>query len=145
MLRFIAFAAWLLVTVPVLAQKPGIEVQNAWSRAAPVGRTGVVFLTIVDYGAPDRLIGVSSTLADAAELHETTMDGGVMRMRPVVGMPVEPGKPVTLAPGGGHIMLMHLNRDLKEGDQVPVTLIFEKAGKVNVMAPVVKAGGPAPK
>lgn len=145
MLRIIALAAWLFVGYPALAQTPGIEVQNAWSRAAPAGGTGVVFMTIVDHGAPDRLIGVTSGAAERAELHETSMDGGVMRMRPVAAMPVDTGKPVTLTPGGVHIMLVRLHRGLNEGDRVSVTLIFEKAGRINVTAPVAKAGGSPPK
>ncbi len=143
--RAVALAVLLFAAAPAIAQTPGVEIQNAWSRAAPAGRTGVVFLTIADHGAPDRLIGIASPDAEMAELHETTMDGGVMRMRPVAVLAVEAGKTVTLAPGGSHIMLMHLRRDLNEGDRVQVTLTFEKAGKITVDAAVVKAGGPAPR
>ena len=140
--RFIALL--LLVAAPAFAQAPNIEIQNAWSRAAPAGRTGVVFLTIADHGAPDRLIAIDSPAARTAELHESSMDGGVMKMRLIGVLPIAPGQTVTLAPGGYHIMLVHLNRDLAEGDKVPVTLTFETAGKIAVDAFVVKAGGPSP-
>jgi copper(I)-binding protein len=141
--RFLALL--LLAAAPAFAQAPNIEIQNAWSRAALAGRTGVVFLTIADRGAPDRLIAIESPAAQTAELHESTMGGGIMKMRPLGVLPIAPGQTVTLAPGGYHIMLVHLNRDLAEGDKVPVTLTFETAGKIAVEATVVKAGGPAPK
>ena len=79
--RAAALAALLFATVPALAQTPSIEVRNPWSRAALAGRTGVVFLTIAGQGAPDRLIAVTSPVAEAAQLHVTTMDQGVMKMR----------------------------------------------------------------
>ena len=142
MQRFLALL--LMAATPAFAQSPSIEVRNAWSRAAPAGRAGVVFLTIEDHGAPDRLIGIASPAAGMAALHETNMDAGVMTMRPLGVLRVAPGQTVTLAPGGYHIMLMHLNRDLAEGDKVPVTLTFEKAGAIAVEAVVVKAGGAAP-
>lgn len=144
--RAAALAALLFATVPALAQTPSIEVRNPWSRAALAGRTGVVFLTIASQGAPDRLIAVTSPVAEAAQLHVTTMDQGVMKMRSVAALTVEPGKPVILAPGGNHIMLMHLKQALNEGDRVPVTLTFEKAGPISVTAAVAEAGGgmPAP-
>ena len=142
MLRFIPLL--LLAAAPAFAQAPNIEIQHAWSRATPAGRTGAVFLTIEDHGAPDRLIAVQSPAAQAASVHETSMDGGVMKMRSVAAVALAPGQTVTFAPGGLHIMLMQLNRDLAEGDKVPVTLTFERAGKIVVDATVVKAGGGPP-
>jgi hypothetical protein len=74
------------------------------------------------------------------------MDNGVMTMRPLdKGLTVEPGKTVKLAPGGYHLMLLDIKRPLKRGDKVPVTLEFEKAGKVTVSLDVegVGAQGPA--
>ena len=65
-----------------------------------------------------------------------------MKMRPVGPLPIEPGKPVTLAPGGYHIMLSGLKRSLKQGDSFPITLSFAKAGPVTATADIVaKAGG----
>ena len=131
--------------MPAAAQAPTIEVQNAWSRAAPAAGIGVVFLTITGHGGPDRLVGVASSAAEHAAVHETTQENGVMRMRPVTELRVETGKTVSLAPGGYHIMLMHLKQALKEGDQVPVVLTFEKAGAITVNAAVSKVGGGMPR
>jgi copper(I)-binding protein len=73
------------------------------------------------------------------------MNNGVMTMRPLEkGLPIEPGKTVTLAPGGYHLMLLDLKSPLKQGDKVPVTLEFEKAGKVKLTFDVQGMGAQAP-
>ena len=132
-----------LVFLPVagFAQQGDIKVENAWSRAAIAGRTGVVYLTIADTGAADRLTGASSPVAAEVGLHESFTDNGIAKMRDVAALPVEPGKPVTLAPGGYHLMLTGLKQSLKEGDSFPVTLSFEHAGKITATVTVQKAGG----
>jgi hypothetical protein len=78
-----------------------------------------------------------------AELHESFTDQGVSKMRPMQSLTVAPGQPVTLVPGGYHIMLMNLKQPLTEGQTVPLTLTFEKAGPVKVSAMVAKAGAPS--
>jgi hypothetical protein len=135
------FAA-VLLTVPVsgFAQQNDIRVGDAWSRPAMEGRTGVVYLTISDTGAPDRLTGATSPVAASAGLHGSFTDHGVAKMRDVAALPVGPGKSVTLEPGGYHIMLMGLKQPLKQGDTFPVTLLFEKAGQVTATVTVQKAG-----
>lgn len=140
--------ASLAVCVPLLAQVPpvsadqnGIAVTDAWSRAAMAGRTGIVYLTITDTGAPDRLTGVSSPVAATASLHESIDDHGVMKMRPVAALPIQPGKPLKLAPDGYHIMLEGLKQPLQPGQTFPVTLTFANAGQVTATATVQKAGG----
>jgi hypothetical protein len=125
-----------------------LVITRAWSRATPGGaKVGSGYLTIENKGsAPDRLIGSFGDVADKVELHEMAMDNGVMTMRPLEkGLTVEPGKTVKLAPGGYHLMLVDIKRPLKRGDKVPVTLEFEKAGKVTVSLDVegVGAKGPA--
>jgi copper(I)-binding protein len=134
--------AALLVALPAqaFAQNDTLRVENAWSRVAAAGRVGVVYLTIVDSGAPDRLTAVASPVSATAGLHESFDDHGVSNMRSVGALPVEPGKPVTLAPGGYHIMLTGLKQPLNQGDEFPVTLTFEKAGQVTATVTVRKAG-----
>jgi copper(I)-binding protein len=125
-----------------------IAVENAWARATPgASTTGAAYLTVTDHGsAPDRLIGVTSPVAARAELHTMSNDNGVMTMRGIDGLAVEPGKPVELKPGGNHIMLFDLKQPLHEGDSFPLTLTFEKAGAVQVTVTVEKIGamGPMP-
>jgi periplasmic copper chaperone A len=139
------------VAAPVRADdaKAGdLVITQAWSRATPNGaKTGGGYLTIENKGStPDRLIGASADVAGKVEVHEMTMNEGVMKMRPLdKGLTIEPGKTVKLAPGGYHLMMEDLKSPLKQGDKVPVTLDFEKAGKVTVSLDVqgVGAQGPA--
>jgi copper(I)-binding protein len=125
-----------------------LVISQGWSRATPSGsKTGGGFLTIENKGsAPDKLIGVSGDFAGKIEVHEMKMDGGVMKMRPVEGgLTIDAGKTVKLAPGGYHLMMMDLKKPLKQGDKLPLTLDFAKAGKVSVTLDVegVGAKGPA--
>ncbi len=136
----------LLFAMPALAmaQQNAIHVDNAWSRAAMQGRTGVVYLAITDTGAPDRLTAATSPVASSAQLHESFTENGVAKMREVPALPVESGKPVTLAPNGYHIMLMGLKQSLKPGDTFPITLSFDKAGQVTATVTVQQAGAGMP-
>jgi periplasmic copper chaperone A len=146
----VAFLA-ALSAVPAHAQevKAGdLVITQAWSRATPGGaKIGGGYLTIENKGStPDRLIGGSGDIASKIEVHEMSMNGGVMTMRPLdKGLMIEPGKTVKLAPGGFHLMLFDLKAPLKQGDKVPVTLEFEKAGKVTLSLDVqgIGAQGPA--
>jgi copper(I)-binding protein len=137
-------SALVLAPALSLAQADSIRIEDAWSRAALQGRIGVVYLTIVDHGAADRLIGISSPVAAKAELHESFSEGGVSKMRPVPSLALDKGKSVTLAPGGYHIMLMDLKRPLNQGDEFPVTLTFANAGPVTVQVAVQKPGAAMP-
>jgi len=136
------FLAVILIALPLaaLADQAAIQVDHVWSRAAIAGRTGVVYLTITDRGAPDALTGAASPVATMAELHQNFDDHGVMKMRPVATLKIDPGKPITLAPGGYHIMLMVLKRDLKPGESFPITLTFAKAGQITATATVSGLG-----
>jgi len=124
-----------------------LVITQAWSRATPGGaKVGGGYLTIENKGTvPDRLIGGSSDAAGKVEVHEMTMNNGVMTMRPLEkGLTIEPGKTVKLAPGGFHLMLMDLKGPLKQGDKLPITLEFEKAGKVQISLDVQAVGAQAP-
>jgi copper(I)-binding protein len=148
------FALALLATpftAPACAQevKAGdLVITQAWSRATPGGaKVGGGYLTIENKGSTaDRLIGGSADVADKVQVHEMAMNNGVMTMRPLdKGLVIEPGKTVKLAPGGYHLMLLDLKSPLKQGDKLPVTLEFERAGKVSLSLDVqgIGAQGPA--
>jgi copper(I)-binding protein len=123
-----------------VAQQSTIQLDHVWSRAALAGHEGAVYLTITDNGPPDTLTLATTPVAAMARLHETRNDNGVMKMRPVAALPIEPGKPVTLRPGSYHIMLTDLKQALTEGESFPITLTFAKAGQVTAIATVAKAG-----
>ena len=143
-MRILLAAALLIMPVAAVADMSPINVDHAWSRAAMAGHQGVIYLTISDTGAPDTLTSVATPVAEKADLHETINDQGVMKMRPVAALTVAPGKPLTLTPGGYHIMLMNLKQPLKEGDSFPVTLTFAKSGQVTTTVIVEKAGATMP-
>jgi copper(I)-binding protein len=112
-----------------------LTIGHPWTRATPNGaKVGGGYLTITNNGtAPDKLIGVSLSVADHGEIHEMKMDGGTMQMRELPGgIEIKPGETVKFEPGGYHVMFMGLKEPLKEGTMVKGQLQFEKAGKVDV-------------
>jgi len=134
----------LLLTAAAAAQATP-TVDQPWTRAtAGGGTTGAAYLTLTAHDQGDRLTGASTPVADMAELHQSSEDHGVMRMRPVEGLALEPGKPVALSPGGMHLMLMGLKQPLKQGASFPLTLTFEHAPPVTVQVPVKAAGAARP-
>jgi copper(I)-binding protein len=142
--KFVAFAASLVVASAALAQTSQLEVTNAWARATPgKAENGAAYLTIQS-PTPDRLMSASSPVAKKAELHTMSMEGMVMKMRPLAGLDIPAGQPVTLKPGGEHIMLEGLNAPLRERQSFPLTLTFEKAGTRTVTVAVEKPGAAGP-
>jgi copper(I)-binding protein len=141
-------AAILLAALPAIADEAvragDLRIDGAWARATPeAARQGAAYLTVRnDSPTGDRLIGARTPAAARAELHTHTHDGGVMRMREVPAIEVEPGAAIALAPGGHHIMLIDLAAPLRDGARFPLTLRFERAGDVVVQIPV-RRGPPA--
>jgi copper(I)-binding protein len=139
-----------LFAAPALAEeiKAGdLVITQAWSRATPGGaKVAGGYLTIENKGSTsDRLIGGSGDVTDRIEVHEMTTSNGVMTMRALDnGLVIEPGKTVKLAPGGYHLMMFDLKSPLKQGDKLPVTLEFERAGKVKLSFEVQGVGSQGP-
>ena len=105
-----------------------VTVSDPWIRATvPAQTTGGAFMQIKS-GKPVRLVAVSSPVAGRVEIHQMEMQGQTMRMHAVDGLDVPANQPVNLAAGGYHIMLFDLRRQLKEGEQVPMTFSFVDAG-----------------
>lgn len=149
MSKLIRYLILPLIASAAFAQHGGsnpIHVMSAWSRALPpVSQNGAVYLTLKNYsGAADRLVGASSPLAARVEIHLHEMEAGMMTMRRVESVPLNPGEYVIFEPGGKHLMLIGLKRPLKEGEEVPLTLTFERAPPLEVMVPIgaVDAEGP---
>jgi periplasmic copper chaperone A len=150
--RIFACAALVagLLAAPARAQevKAGdLVITQAWSRATPGGaKIAGGYLTIENTGSTaDRLIGGTGDVTARIEVHEMTTSNGVMTMRALdKGLVIEPGKTVQLAPGGYHLMMFDLRGPLKQGDKVPVTLEFEKAGKVRLSFEVQGLGAQGP-
>jgi periplasmic copper chaperone A len=138
----IALALASATTFAADFQLKSLDVKAPFARATPPGsRSAGIFMAIENKGSePDRLLSASSPVAGIVEIHEMKMDGGMMQMREVKDIDVRPGATVELKPGGYHIMLMDLKQPLKQGDTVPVTLRFEKAGALEVRASVEAMG-----
>jgi periplasmic copper chaperone A len=120
-----------------------IEIDHPWSRATPKGaKIGAGYVSIKNTGSTaDRLVGGSFADAGKVEVHQMTMDQGVMKMRPIAGgIEVKPGETVELKPDGYHLMFIDLKQPLKKGEQVSGTLAFEKSGTVEVQYTVQGIG-----
>src|ERR1700723_11526 len=150
--RIFVYAALLggLLAAPVRAEevKAGdLTITQAWSRATPGGaKVAGGYLTIENKGSTsDRLIGGSGDITDRIEVHEMTTSNGVMTMRALdKGLAIEPGMTVKLASGGYHLMMFDLKSPLKQGEKLPVTLEFERAGKVKLSFEVQGVGSQGP-
>ena len=148
--RFAFVAALALLALPAAAHdyKLGaLEISHPWTRATPpTAQSGGGFLTITNKGtAADRLIAVRSATAGNVEVHEMKMDGNVMRMREVAkGIEILPGATVELKPGGYHIMFMGLKAPFAKDAKVPATLVFEKAGSIDIDLTVEAMGAASP-
>ena len=144
--KILVFVAGLVVASAALAQPAQLKVNNAWAGATPgKSENGAAYLTIQSPTA-DRLVSASSPVAKKAELHTMSMQGMVMKMRPIADIDIPAGQAVTLQPGGMHIMLVGLAKPLQTGQTFPLTLTFEKAGSrtVNVAVEKIGAMGPTP-
>ena len=118
------YAAAILLLVPACAFAQ-VQVSEPWVRATvPQQKVSGAFMQL---SSPKdmRLVDIRSPVAGAVAIHEMAMDKGIMRMRPVPGVDLPAGRTVELKPGGYHVMLMDLKRQLKEGESVPITLVLE--------------------
>jgi periplasmic copper chaperone A len=141
-------AALSMVPVAVdqaVAAAPAVTVSQAWARAsAGAATTGAAYVTLTGGASDDTLIGVSAPVADTVQVHESSSEGGVMRMRQVTaGVPVPAGKTVVLRPGGYHIMMIGLHQPLVAGHGFPLTLTFAHAAPVTVPVTVQPIGAAA--
>jgi periplasmic copper chaperone A len=146
-MAFVRSLCFVLAWLPFAAlaheyQLKSLSIDHPFARATPPGaKSGGAFFVVENAGAtPDKLIGVTSPLAGNAEIHQMTMDGGVMRMRAVLALDIPPGGKVELKPGGYHVMLLDLKQPFKVGDKVPLTLTFQNAGSIGVSVDVEPIG-----
>ena len=118
-----------IIATPAVGQ---INVADAWARAtAPGSKIAAGYMTIRNLsGSPDRLVSVESPVAARVQTHVTVKEGEVFRMREVKGYDVPANGSFELKPGGAHLMLIDVRRPLKEGEKVPLTLRFQRAGEV---------------
>jgi copper(I)-binding protein len=139
-MRFL-WGVLLLVSLPAFGQ---IEIEKPWMRATPPGaKVAAGYVTVRNKSAsPDRLVGASSPVAARVETHVHIKDGEILRMREVKALDVPAKGALELKPGGAHLMFVEIKQPLKEGDKVPVTLKFEKAGEIKTEFNVGRLAGP---
>jgi len=119
-----------------------LVIEAPWVRATPAGaRVAGGYVKITNTGQqPDRLVGGSLPVATAVEVHEMTMNDGVMKMRKLDGLEIKPGQSVELKPGGYHLMFTGLQEGLKDKQTLKGTLLFEKGGSVEIEYQVAPIG-----
>jgi periplasmic copper chaperone A len=154
--RFVLVAYLFTATLPLACSTGAhaadydvgsIHIAQPWARATPKGaKSGAGYMTITNKGTtPDRVNCVSSDASEQCQIHSMTMEGGVMKMRPVEGgLEIKPGETITLKPGSFHVMFVDLKHPLERGKTVEATLKFDNAGTVDVEYPVAAIGAPAP-
>ncbi len=149
--RLVIGALLILVGLTACQSKdsvPQIEISDVWARPGMAGEggmgmghmagTGAVFMLLDNQGQEsDRLLSARTDVAQVVEIHETTIEGDVAKMQQVTGGIEIPAQgQIVLKPGGYHVMLIGLLRDLAVGDQFSLTLAFEKSGDVTLQAEV---------
>lgn len=118
-----------------------IEVVNAYIPAPPTD-TAAAYVVFQNHGdGPDRLVSATADVTDTVELHQTSMADGTMTMAQVEGIDLPAGGEIVMEPGGYHVMLIEVTRELLEGDSVAMTFTFEQGGTLEFTVPVVSSSG----
>ena len=128
---------WLLILTSFGISSCGgksLNIQDAWTRAGTQGGNGAIYFVIENpTGQDDVLLNATSEVAEMVELHRSSMDAnGVMTMQHQESVAIPAGEEVSFEPGGLHVMLMGLTRDLTVGDRITVTLQFQNAGEISL-------------
>jgi copper(I)-binding protein len=116
--------------------------ENAWARASilKAQKNGVAYFVVKNNGTiSDTIVGAATPAAHVVEVHEMVNTDAGMQMREVEKAEVGPGGQLALVPGGLHLMLIDLKQPLVDGETLPLTLTFEKAGKVELKLPIIDA------
>lgn len=130
-MRAVLSAMLWLVAAPALAQ---VAINNPWAHATPPGaKIAAGYMVIINRASkPDRLVSATSPAAARVEMHVAARAGGATKSRKVAGFDLLPEGTLELMPGGASLMLVDLKHPFKEGDMVPVTLKFKRAGEVRI-------------
>ena len=129
----------LASSAPALADTSHFMVMQAFARASatPTAKTGAAYVSLMNHAnEADRLVAVSSPVAAMTHLHKSEVVDGVMKMQSVDGLEIPGHGMLEMKPGGYHIMFMGLKQPLKAGEEIDLTLRFEKAGELAVKVPV---------
>ena len=139
------FAAAVLALSASTLWAQAVKVEDAWVRGTVATQKASGAFMRLTPQKDARLVAASSPVAGVVEIHEMAMENDIMKMRQIPGLDLSAGRTTELKPGGYHVMLMELKGQLKGGDMVPITLVFEDAAKKKftqvITAPVTALGG----
>jgi copper(I)-binding protein len=121
-------------------QSEPVNVNDPWANATPVGASVAAVYMELTVANADTLVSASTTVADHIEMHASSEENGMMKMRPLPTVELKAGQPFSFAQGGAHFMLMELRQPLVAGMRFPMTLEFQRAGAVTVQVQVVELG-----
>lgn len=135
----------LFACSPAEEAAPAEAVENAWVRLPAVdGRPAAAYFILNGREAGDTLLAIDSARVATVELHETTMEGGAMRMRPIMSADVPAGETVTFEPGGRHAMLFGVDPEITPGTPLSLNFRFDSGRDVSIDAVTIAAGDDAP-
>jgi periplasmic copper chaperone A len=117
-----------------------VNVNDPWANATPVGASVAAVYMELTVANADTLVAASTTVADHIEMHASSEENGMMKMRPLATVELQAGQPFSFAQGGTHFMLIDLRQPLVAGMRFPMTLEFQRAGAVTVQVQVVELG-----
>jgi copper(I)-binding protein len=126
-----------MVLIACTSQTPSIEIEEAWARPGAIGENTAIYFQITSFGADDAIIRGEALVASITELHRSTMnEDGTMSMIQQTDIPLPQDETVELKPGGLHVMLMQLTKDLEPGDELTLKLYFAEQGEMEINVPV---------
>ena len=142
MKRIVLFLLPTALLFSACGVQEGIEISDVWARAAAQGTNSAIYFVIQNHNTEaDELIGVASSVADAVEVHESKVEGDVMKMTRMESVTLESSQKVVFKPGGYHVMLIGLKQELKAGDEIEIKLQFKNSADITVKATVKAPDG----
>ena len=143
MKKLLFFSLIVVMLSSACGSEKGIEIHNAWARPSQAGTNGGVYFELHNHGsAPDELLSISSVVSDAVEIHESKMEGDVMKMTMLTSLPIKGYADIAFEPNGLHVMLVNLKQELKLDDEFEIVLHFKNHEDITVHV-VVKDSAPA--
>lgn len=144
-MKQLIIASLIGLSAAAWAQSTTVKVEDAWVRGTVATQKATGAFMRLTPSANARLVSASSPVAGVVEIHEMAMENDIMKMRQVPGLDLAAGRAMELKPGGYHVMLMDLKQQVKGGESVPITLVFEDDAKQRftqeITAPVTALGG----
>jgi copper(I)-binding protein len=142
MKRILPIILVVMILLNACGSEKGIETHNAWMRPAAAGNNGGVYFELHNHRSEaDELLSITTTVAQAAEIHESRMDGDVMKMEMLTSLPIDGFADVEFKPAGLHVMLVNLHRDFKLDDEFQIVLHFKTYEDITVHV-IVKDSAP---